>query len=157
MSTNKQRIYWDTSVWIAWTNNRFGSRDLLTALLRRAEAGKIEIVVSSMTMAEFAPRDKNIDLKLEAYLKRPYFVPVQTSFVVAKEARDLVRAHRSTNLKGADAVHIASALRASADYLFSYDNDLIRLDGLVPGIKISEPSMLGQQEFDFTAAGQQDG
>jgi predicted nucleic acid-binding protein len=139
------RLYWDTSVWIAWNDNDFGTRVLCTELLRRAEAGEFVIVLSTLALAEFAPQNDAGEECLDGYFRRSHFRVVALDRRIATEARRLVK--RYPGLRGADAVHLATALSAQAQYLFTYDRRLLGLE--VPGITICEPFFVGQQKFSF--------
>jgi predicted nucleic acid-binding protein len=54
MKNNKLRIYWDSSVWIAWNRNDHNIRSLCSELIKDTIAGKIELVISPLVIAEFA-------------------------------------------------------------------------------------------------------
>lgn len=151
---NKYRLYWDTAVWTEWNRNQHGQQGLCAELLRRAEKGELEIVLSTLVLAEFAPQDSITEEVFQQYLLRSSFKLVALSRHIALKAREIVK--QFNRLPGRDAVHIASALYAKADYLFTYDKkNLLSLK--VPGIIICEPfipssSLVGQRQLVFETA-----
>ncbi len=137
MAGSRLRIYWDSNVWIAWDNNEFNTRALCTDLLKEAENGNLEIVISALAYSEFAPGSKEVDSILDKYFKRSSFIFVDINRVIAKNARDLVRKYQG--LSGADAVHLACAIYAKAKMLFTYDKDLLKIADSIVDIIICIP------------------
>ena len=43
-----------------------------------------------------------------------------------------------------DALHLASAIRGKCSIMYTYDDDLLKLNGRVPGVQIVEPVWVGQ-------------
>ncbi len=113
------KIYWDSCVWIAWNNDNFGLRALCTDVLREAEAHRITIVMSTLVLAEFAPQDPDVNNLVDRYLQRSSFILVNLSRAIAVRAKTLVEKY--SGLRGADAVHIATALYAGADVFHTTD------------------------------------
>jgi predicted nucleic acid-binding protein len=71
---------------------------------------------------------------------------VELDQFLALEAANLSVAHQ---LKGPDAVHLASALRAECTILYTWDNDLLKLDGheALGGMRCIEPTPQGQSDI----------
>lgn len=71
---------------------------------------------------------------------------VELDQFLALEAANLAVAHQ---LKGPDAVHLASALRAECTTLYTWDNDLLKLDGndALGGMRCVEPEIQGQGDL----------
>lgn len=150
MAGRRLRIYWDASVWVAWDNDEFNVKDLCTEILKEAEKGNIEIVVSALTYSEFCPSDENTKL-LDDYLKRSSFIFVNINRVIASNARQLVKKYQG--LRGPDAVHIACAIYAKVDMVFSFDKHHLRKDNPISEIKVCEPTWpFEQQILVFEAA-----
>jgi predicted nucleic acid-binding protein len=151
-----QRVYWDACAWIAYiaretavpmkgggTENRFA---MCEAVLRGAKDGNFEIVTSCFTLAEVC---KNADVKsspldnLPAFFERSYILTVPVDFAIGKHAQNM-QASGLVSLKPPDSIHLASALRASVDQINTFDSDLLKLNGTIPGrdgqpLKIIKP------------------
>lgn len=144
------RIAWDSSVLLAFLEQEDGRYGVVRQLLERAEGGEFDIAISMLVACEAGrirrmANDEEQEAAIEAFLVQPYLVPVQIDYEVARIARAIVREHpsvpnESTGIKGADAVHIACAIRAKADVLHSYDGDHLRHDGAIHGLRIEEPT-----------------
>lgn len=151
MKDRNPRIYWDSSVWVSWNRNNFDVRNLCSGLLANMERGELDIVISALNLAEFAPQEEEIDHKLEQYLKRSGVKFISITKHIATQARSLVRKHKG--LPGSDAVHIACALYAEADFLFSTDKKhMLKFAQDVKDVKICWPCSLGQAQFVFETA-----
>lgn len=151
------RIYWDACAWIAYINqekeiplsdggveNRFA---MCSEILRGAEDGKLEIVTSAFTLAEVCKspevRDSPID-HLPSFFERSYIFLVPVDMAIARRAQN-IQTSGVFNLKPPDAVHLASAQRASVRELHTFDGRVLDLDGQLAGsdgkqIKICKPS-----------------
>lgn len=140
MKGSNLRLYWDTSVWIAWNKNEHDIRSLCTDLLKDALAGKLEIVLSPLVIAEFVPSpNEDDDISFLNFLKHHSFIQVGISWKIAFDARSLVKKFSYCGLGGTDAIHLACALFAKANYLFSYDRHHLNIAKDVTGITICEP------------------
>jgi predicted nucleic acid-binding protein len=140
------KIYWDTSVWIAWNRNQHNAKKFCTQMLREAEIGNYEIILSTLAIAEFAPTKKEQDDAIfEQYLRRPSFLVVSLIRPIAEIARDLTRKFGGQGLRGADASHLATAIYSRSQYLFSYDNHLLGISDKISELKICEPEWPGGQ------------
>ena len=151
------RVYWDACTWIAYINqekniplpdgrieNRFAMCD---EVLRSAENGDLEIVTSAFTLAEVCKspevRDSPMD-HLPSFFERSYIFLVPVDMAIARRAQS-IQTSGVFNLKPPDAVHLASAQRASVRELHTYDGRVLDLDGQLSGsdgkqIKICKPT-----------------
>jgi predicted nucleic acid-binding protein len=121
-------------------------------VIRAAEKGEIQIVASALALAEVIkikhsrPRLSKADEgKLRAFFKNPYIVVVGVDRALAEAARQLCWDHDGLDPK--DAIHVATALRAKAVHLDTFDGKLIGFDGQVggePPLKIGRPSLAFQ-------------
>jgi predicted nucleic acid-binding protein len=103
-------------------------------------------VIAEVIRAKGQPALSLADEQLvDEYVMRPEMVWVELDVSLALEARRLARAH---NLKPADAVHLASAIRGGADVLFRWDDRFITGGGNIEGIDVSEPYWTGQLKLD---------
>jgi|GEM_PF-4181489 len=150
MIEGKPRQYWDTSVWAAWNNNDHdNARETCNKLLREAEEGKLEIALSTLVVAEFCPpKTQEFDDLLNKYLQRSQFIFVAVNRVIAEMARALTGKY--SRLKGADAVHVATAIFSKAEVLYTYDDkDMLKFAPVITEIKISKPVWTGQMDNMF--------
>ncbi len=136
-----KRPYLDSSVYIAAINNESGRADTVRAILSAADHTEIQIVGSTFVAAEvirMKGEDKPLapekEREIDVYLRSERILWVELDFSLAIEARHAARAH---GLRPADAIHLASALRAKADVLLTYDGDLTRVPDA--GIDVAEP------------------
>lgn len=156
--SNRPRIYLDAAPLIDLAKERVGvqlpdnqrQRDVwyLSQFLKAAKDGKVELFTSIISVAECTHVED--PKKLEA--AKPVFMGllasgksgirlVQPTLAIAEKARDL-RWISSVNLKGADAMHVASALRMGCDEFFTGDGKIMK--GAAPlnqmGLLVCRPS-----------------
>lgn len=97
-------------------------------------------------------------LRLEAERQNPGSIETARSYFTTRQVR-LVELDRllmlhamdlsvELSLRGPDAIHLASALRAECRTFYTYDGDFLKLDGDVAGIRFQEPVAIGQAELD---------
>lgn len=139
MPKSPQRIYWDACSWIAYiqkempggkskvTEKRF---DMCRQTLIRATAGEIEIATSAATLSEVCKPGKTGSpvANLAAFFNQPYILVVDVDKRVGMRAQGLQLAGIS-GLKPFDALHVASAQIANADFFHTFDKRLLDLSG----------------------------
>jgi len=158
--------YWDSTLFLSYLDPLQPERvRVMRELLRAREQGTIEIVISTLVIAEVrslptpgAPATLGAEHEVETQpldpvhedtLKR-FFSSDQLDYRpltvrIARRAADI--GDRFPRLLPADCVHIATALEAEVDVLFTYDGagrrrrpeDMIRYDGRIEGLRIHEP------------------
>lgn len=71
--------------------------------------------------------------------------------MVAEFARQLIWEH--SFLQPKDSIHVATALKTDVEALHTFDNDMIRLSGLIghPPLQICTPNIEGQMALDLPA------
>lgn len=105
-----------------------GRVDGCQVVLDSAEAGRIELVISALTIAEvLLLRNQRAIPKERAQLvrdffRRNYFVVVDVDRFIAERAQDLVWDY---GIKPKDAVHVATALDQRVPILDTYDEWLL--------------------------------
>lgn len=82
---------------------------------------------------------------MSAFFEHGFIQWVDVDLVVAREARRLSRVHR---LRGADAIHLASAIRATCDVLMTWNKKDFPIGQTVDGVEIRDPFLFGQATFD---------
>lgn len=155
--TRKIRVYWDACAWIAYINqekrvplgdgsveNRFA---MCREILRGAERGELEIATSTFTLAEVCKSPDIMDSPLDnlpSFFEKSYILTVALDLAIARRAQS-IQTSGLFGLKPPDAVHLASAQRASARELHTFDKRILDLDGRLAGsdgqqIKICKPT-----------------
>ncbi len=140
--------YFDAGVFVAHFSNEKGRADVVNELLDEADAGRISIITSSITLTEVVkvkgckPLNKQDEKILTEFFDHAYIRLVDATRDVCEAARHLMWKYPS--LKHKDAIHLASALtfskRGYLDALFSYDSDFTNLNGVLTNkFKITEP------------------
>lgn len=151
------RVYWDACAWIAYIaqeknislgDGRIENRFLMCSqVLRDAESGKYEIVTSAFTLAEVCKkpgiRDSQAD-NLPSFFDRSYILIVPVDKSIGARAQKM-QSSGLVNLKPPDAIHLASAQRAAAIEMHSFDKGVLNFDGRISGpdgspMKICKPT-----------------
>lgn len=144
--------YFDSSVFVSFFNNEQEKKraDIVEQVLNEAHAGRAAVVTSSFALVEVlklkghTPLAKEDEDKIVDFFQYPFIRLVDATRDVCEHARRLIWSYPALHPK--DAVHLASALtfagRAHLDGLFSYDNDFIKLNGIITKqFPIVEPFM----------------
>lgn len=153
------RIYLDTTVLLSvFLGRQDPHYDGATAVLAGAQAGDFQPVFSALVMAETVgagsvrAKEGQGRAKCQAkQAKAAEFVAgfgalyVELSELDGQRAAELSREH---NLSGADALHLAAALRHGCVTLFTSDHGLLKVDGKVNGIRVLAPDW-SRPQLDF--------
>ena len=119
-----KRVYWDTNCFLGWFQQEKEKRDALRALLDGAETGELVIVTSTLTITECAglPTVRKVDdaasRKMLGFFEQEYIALRAVERNIAEKAHDFVRAHA---IKHKDAVHLATAVIAEVEVMYTYD------------------------------------
>ncbi len=153
MPASPRRIYFDANVFLAYVGNEHGRADVVQALLDEARRAQIEILTSVLSIAEVAfgahERDHGLTEAGEEVIEQLWTpaAPVtlaDVSHAVARNARTIIRAAKAqgfSGLRGADAVHLATARMFGCDEIFTYEAEARRQQWCqVTGIDVSEPT-----------------
>jgi hypothetical protein len=141
-------VYWDACVFHALFGNE-STVESCKRIEKAAQNGNVHIYTSAATFVEcvwvktvtdptgnlnkLAPQHEQI---ITGYFQRSYIFVINCDRNIAESARKLLW---QFPLKPKDAIHVASAIAQQVDVLHSFDNDLVRLDGKVSGLKILRP------------------
>lgn len=132
-----QRIYWDSSVFLAYFNNEAERKPVLDALLEEVEKsnGQKKIYSSMLAKVEVAfvtyeKRHGNLDPaiaeQIDAFWEDDSVIQlVEFHDEIASSARNLIREGlpKGWGLKPIDSVHLATASWLGVDELHTYDLD----------------------------------
>jgi predicted nucleic acid-binding protein len=151
-----ERRYWDAACFIAWFNEEPGRVETCGSILRAMEEGQIELVTSAFTITEvLLPKGgkklaPELRQQVTEFFRKPQLILVAVDRPLAEAAQRYVW---DFNVRPKDAIHVASAIRARAPALETYDRDLIKLSGRVGGnpvLQIREPvPVLGDERLSL--------
>jgi predicted nucleic acid-binding protein len=128
---NPQKVYWDSSVWIALIKGEVVKgvdRCVVPKMiLGDAEDGKVTIFISWLTIVEVHKKRKYVSLTQEEddrvqadFFKHEYIKKIDVDSLVAQRAREIAWKY---NLNPNDAIHVASAIKVKAEILHHWDGD----------------------------------
>ncbi len=149
MSEIRARRYWDANVFIALIAGEEERADVVQVILEAAQRGETQIYTSALTLLEVVkgperkpPLSQADEERIRAYFEHEFIIFVPFTWDMGAAARDLHWRHR---VAPNDAVHVASAIRARADVLETYDHKLRKISEQVgdPPLTIVEPAWEG--------------
>jgi len=142
--TTKPRIYVDSSVFVSVLKNETATSAMCVSLLEAAERKDVQLVASRLVSVEVGayrgdrPGEVAAGELIERYLDGVDTEWSELDIIVAREARRLSWAH---NLRSADAIHLATAIRRRATHLMTLDEGF-PLDQVVGGVRVSLPEVV---------------
>ncbi|HET6909109.1 MAG TPA: type II toxin-antitoxin system VapC family toxin [Mycobacteriales bacterium] len=148
-----ERLYLDADVYLGLIKGEADRVDIARSLLRDGQDRRFRVVASTLLYAEVcghgdvraASDQAAVDQKVSAFFEYGFIEWVEVDLVVAREARRLSRVHR---LRGADAIHLASAIRARCDVLMTWNKNDFPIGQTVEGVEVREPFLFGQSTID---------
>lgn len=155
MADRLRRLYWDSSVFLAYLNDETERVDVIEELFSRAQEGSVEIVtsVSSITEVAFVATEQAGGVLSEEAAQQIDKLWSDRSAVrlyefhelVAREARELIRQALANkwSLKPFDAIHLATASRAGVEECHTYDPKWAKFQPLTKIARICEPYVPG--------------
>ncbi|MFI5015267.1 MAG: type II toxin-antitoxin system VapC family toxin [Hyphomicrobiales bacterium] len=137
----KRRVYLDSCCFIDMVKHEIGDqleKDRLAdvwymkQLLQAARDGEVTTFVSTLAIAECTAAGTNVNAQVKSSFTRlltsgQYIVLVQPTPFIMEDARDLRWTH-GIILRGADAVHIASALDRKCEEFITTDGQLKKMN-----------------------------
>jgi predicted nucleic acid-binding protein len=156
----KKRIFWDSCRLLSKTYQpaKLAEHDICQLCFQSAIDGQVEIVTSTITIAEVVkteeliepPVPETIREQMRILFNEPYITLISVDLARVQEARELI--WKNSWLRPIDAIQISCALYSKVDELFSYDGNgakkgLLDLDGKLgtPLLKITKPHFQGVQ------------
>ncbi len=145
--------YWDSDMFLGWLIHEPDKERACRAVLREAEAGRLLIVTSALTIAEVLwirgqPKlSRDQAEQIERFFKHKYIAFRNVDRTIAEAARQVVWDY---DIRPKDAVHVATALDVhrtrdgGLDQFDTFDETLIRKSGQVggnPSLKIGPPDI----------------
>lgn len=141
MPASGPRVYWDSCVFIDYIEREPGIIATLDAIVAAAERDELQIVTSTLSMAEVAfatsermpgPVDPAMFAIADAmWSDRRLVTAVEVDAVVAMLAREIIRRglNEGRSLKPPDAIHLATARQYSCSDFHTTDDRLQRWNG----------------------------
>lgn len=153
-----QRLYLDADVYLALIKGEVGRVEVARALLRDGQDGRFEVYASTLLYAEVcghgevraAANAQAVDERVSAFFEHGFIRWVEVDLSIARDARQVSRGQR---LRGADAIHLASAIRTSCDVLMSWNKNDFAVGTTVEGVELREPHLFGQGQLDDESTG----
>ena len=148
-----KRVYLDADVYLAVIKGEDGRLKTARGLLRGGEDKRFAVVASTLIYAEVCGHGEvraaqdvvAVDATVSAFFESGFISWVEVDLVLARDARRLSREWR---LRGADAIHLASAVRASCDVLMTWNKNDFPIGETVEGVDVREPFLFGQGSLD---------
>lgn len=148
-----KKRYWDTTCFLGWLSDEKDKIDACQGIIEDAEAGKIKIITSALTIAEVIYLKGHPKIthekssKIIEFFKNEYIILINVDRNIAEEARKLLWEHEG--LKPADALHVASASFAKVPFLDTFDEGLEKLSDKIgnPLIHIGKPNYPYQEKL----------
>lgn len=127
---NKLRRCWDAPCCFGYLANQAGRAGECERVLRQAEEGDCEIIISALTIAEVlhlkgekrgVPKESRE--KVRAFFRRSCFIVADVDRYIAEQAQEVFWEH---GILPKDAIHVATALAVNANYLETFDAGLLK-------------------------------
>lgn len=141
-----QRVYLDSSVYIAAINGEDGRAEIVRQILNAAQTQQISVIASTFLVAEVikikgeeSPIPIETEADIDAVLLSERLLMVELDLTLALEARKLAREH---GLRPGDAIHLATAIRHKAEVVLRYD-DRFKSRTEIAGLEICDPYWWG--------------
>lgn len=147
----RERIYWDSCVFIDCIQETADRIKILESIVEAAKSGEVRILTSTLAIAEVVRCEPDRALskddadKIKAFFENDFISVRQLDRETAELAADISRQY---GLKPPDAIHVATAIKHKCQVLNTYDGrnkkkkgKLLKYDGQigVPPLKIQEP------------------
>ena len=157
MVSSPRRIARDSCAWIAHIqrekipgeNGVIEDRGTMCRrVLHAAEKGALEIVASTISLAEVIRKNRDAgldDQNVRDFFDNDYILLVSVDKLVGDRARQLMLDGHA-KLKPVDAIHLATAAVVNAEALHTFDDRLLALDGKInkldgTKLKIGKPAV----------------
>jgi predicted nucleic acid-binding protein len=157
-----ERIYWDSCVPLSYVNGTPDRTPVIDELLRHARRGEVELITSVLSITEVAfaaseQADGDLSEEVEDRIDSLWTPDspielVEFHDLIARDARGLIRRgvqQKWGKLKPPDAIHLATANRVGVDRFHTYDDRLLRWDGVL-GFPVTRPEV-AQGTFELEA------
>ncbi len=124
------------------------------SLFAAAERGDVLILASTLVQAEVLgngevrskPPESHVRARVTEWFLADYIEWCDVDRLISRRVGELSSDY---GLRGADAIHLASAVRLRADVLMSNDNGFAACHGrVIDGVKVLKPEVVWQETLD---------
>lgn len=144
------RRLWDSNVILDYLGGREEYQEAIEGILAQAAGGNVEIVVSTLAIAEVAYlegfTDEAAERRIREFFSREFIVIAAVDERVGEIAQAIVRKHRSQGrVNPRDAIHLATAVRFSIPTVETTDKRFWSFDSLEgdPAVRVRAPLFEG--------------
>nr|VFK07012.1 MAG: Predicted nucleic acid-binding protein, contains PIN domain [Candidatus Kentron sp. LPFa]VFK28249.1 MAG: Predicted nucleic acid-binding protein, contains PIN domain [Candidatus Kentron sp. LPFa] len=129
---NRKQIYWDSDCFLGYLKSEPDKEDLCGRILEEADAGRVLLVTSALTIAEVLNLKGKQRIPKESregvinLFRNDYIAVRNVTRRVAEFAREYVW---NDGIKPKDAIHVATALDARLTLLNTFDEGLLKKSG----------------------------
>ena len=148
------RRLWDSCVVIGYLAGDQRIYQACSQLIRQAEQGEIEILVSQLAKSECAfiegESAERSERLIREFFGREYIISVNIDDAISSISRRLIRTYRGDpKIKPMDAIHLATAIQWGIPILETIDEPFSRFNQLEgdPAVSVRWPRYDGQQQF----------
>ncbi len=145
---HRQKVYADAPIFLS-VIRREATWPVCLKVLRAAHRGDISLVASTWLKVELIGRRGDIDWRTQDQVIEDYLDSLEVEWVevdhyIISQARAMADRYA---LRGGDAVHLASAVRAGADHFMTYDRGF-PLGGRVEHVHVVEPCVVWNETME---------
>ena len=123
-------------------------------MVQKAETGEVKILTSAFTLTEViwlkghSKLPKEREQMIREFFEQPFILLANVDRATAEEARNLVWEY---DVRPADCIHLATAVRQKAEVMDTFDQGLIDLSGKLgqPLLRIGKPDLDYQPKLDL--------
>ena len=143
--------YWDSCTFVGYFNDEKDKIDGCISVLEDAQAKRLKIVTSTITLVEVIkikgqpmPPKEQEDMMMRFFkANSDWIILMDVERKIAEIARELIR---DFGLKAYDATHAATAIRAKVNFIDTFDTDLLKLSNKIgdPPIAVQNPPVRRQ-------------
>lgn len=153
-----ERLYLDADVYLALIKGEPGRVEIARTLLRGGQQGQFRVVASTLLYAEVcghgevraATDQAAVTRRSAPSLSMAPLSGSRSTWWWRERARRLSRTQR---LRGADAIHLASAIRARCDVLMTWNKNDFPIGQRVGQVEVREPFLFGQTTIEDELGG----
>jgi len=144
-----ERRYFDSCIFVYIITGNPHFEPQCSAAVYAAEQGQFTLATSMLTLIEVIKDQSGphtpspeIQQKIADFFEHDYVLMVQATRSIMVRARELCWKYGSINLRGNDAVHLASAIYTGCTTLYTFDGTLLKTSE--PGILVEKPNVQAQ-------------
>jgi len=152
---NEKLIYWDSCVFISRIQRTQERIEVLEQIAQGAAKGELKIVTSILAKGEVAHLGKTDLLpeqqehRIIEFFDNDFIVVQPLDDWICDEARRLARRFHGGGRRGADYIHLATAVVHRVPVFHTYDGKLLDLNSQIDGLSLRVPQYEGNVALPF--------